>query len=283
MPEQTPPAPARTGDPAPARTGDPAPARTALVTGASRGIGRALALGLARAGLDVALIARDGVRLEEVTQEVRDLGRRAAARVADVTDPDAVRAAVEAIEDALGPIDLLVNNAGRIDTEVPLWEADPDEWWAVVETNVRGPFLLARAVVPGMVARGGGRVIDLNSGAGTRDNADATAYYVSKTALFRIGGGLHEAGYDRGLRAFELAPGVVVTDMTSSMRAHANRTEWTDVAEVVDLAVAIARGELDAHSGRYLRAGTDTVESLRHQAGTDHPDAVRRLRVSDWP
>ncbi|GAA4424149.1 3-ketoacyl-ACP reductase [Georgenia halophila] len=260
----------------------PPPARTALVTGASRGIGQALAVGLARAGLDVGLVARDGYRLEQVAEEVRGLGRRAVAATADVTDQEAVAAAVDAVEHDLGSVDLLVNNAGRIDAEVPLWDADPDEWWSVVETNVRGPFLFARAVVPGMLERGGGRVIDLNSGSGTRDSARATAYYVSKTAMFRIGGAIHEGGYERGLRAFELAPGVVVTDMTRSMEAHRNRTEWTDVEDVVELAVTIARGDVDELSGRYLRAGTDTPASLRAQLGRDL-EAARKLRVTGWP
>ncbi len=255
------------------------PARTALVTGASRGIGRFLAVGLARAGLDVALLARDEAALAEVAGEVTATGRRAVVVPADVTDPAAVRAAVDRAETELGSVDLLVNNAGRIDREVPLWEADPQEWWAVVEANVRGPFLLAHAVTPGMLARGGGRVVDLSSGAATRDSDVATAYYVSKTALFRIGGGLHEAGFDRGLRAFELAPGVVRTDMTGSMRAHEGRTEWTDPADVVALLVAVARGELDALSGRYLRVGADTPESLRAEVAAGLGEDTRRLRL----
>lgn len=261
--------------------GDPPPARTALVTGASRGIGRAVALGLAHAGLAVAALARDAARLAEVAAEAAPATVVPVA--ADVTDPAAVADAVARAEEALGSVDLLVNNAGRIDAEVPLWEADPEEWWQVLETNVRGPFLVARAVVPGMLARGGGRVVDLSSGAGTRDLADASAYNVSKTALFRIGGSLHAAGHGLGLRTFELAPGVVVTDMTRSMRAHAGRTEWTDVSAVVALAAAIARGELDALSGAYLRAGTDTPESLRAviDAGRYRGEA-RRLRVADW-
>jgi len=258
-------------------------ARTALVTGASRGIGRALAVGLAAAGLDVAVLARDERLLEETAEEVRAAGARALVLAADVTDGSAVRAAVEQVEDRLGPVDLLVNNAGVIDAEVPLWESDPERWWAVVETNVRGPFLLSHAVVPRMLARGGGRVVDLNSGAGTRDSARSTAYYVSKTALFRIGGALHEAGYDRGLRSFEVAPGVVRTDMTLSMPVHQDRTEWTDPADVVALVAAIARGELDALSGRYLRAGADTPESLRALAARGLAPDSRRLRVVDPP
>ena len=249
------------------------------MTGASRGIGRELALGLAAAGLDLALLARDESRLEQVAGEVTTAGGRAVVVPADVTDPHAVRAAVQRAEDELGSIDLLVNNAGRIDREVPLWEADPQEWWAVVEANVRGPFLLAHAVVPGMLSRGGGRVVNLNSGAGTRDSADATAYYVSKTALFRIGGGLHEAGFAQGLRSFELAPGVVRTDMTTSMRMHEGRTEWTDPADVVDLLLALASGELDALSGCYVRAGVDTPATLRGEIARGGRGESRRLRV----
>ena len=262
-----------------------APARTALVTGASRGIGRAIAEGLAEAGLDVGLVARDESKLEAVADGVRSHGRTAVVVSADVTAPDAVASAVKAVADGLGSIDLLVNNAGRIDREVPIWEADPEEWWQIVETNVRGPFLFAHAVVPGMLERGGGRVINLNSGSGTKDSPVATAYYTSKTALFRVGGALHEGGFDQGLRTFELAPGVVVTDMTRSMEAHRDRTEWTDVSNVVDLAIAMARGELDTFSGRYIRAGADTPASLRALAGNPEAfnDHIRRLRVANWP
>ena len=260
------------------------PARTALVTGASRGIGRAVALGLARAGLDVALLARDADRLAEVAAEVRGLGRVALALPGDVTDAgvvaDAVQRAEASVADGgLGSVDLLVNNAGRIDAEVPLWEADADEWWSVIETNVRGPFLLARHVVPGMLSRGGGRVVDLNSGAGSHDNADASAYNLSKTALMRLGAGLHLAGHDRGLRVLELAPGVVRTDMTGSMRAHEGRTEWTPVERTVDLVAAFAAGELDACSGWFVRASHDTPESLTALAARAEAPAARRLRV----
>ncbi|WP_418277163.1 SDR family NAD(P)-dependent oxidoreductase [Isoptericola jiangsuensis] len=245
-----------------------APARTALVTGASRGIGRAVALGLAGAGLDVALLARDAERLAEVSREVRALGRRALELVCDVTDADAVADAVRlaeapAAEGGLGGVDLLVNNAGRIDAEVPVWEADPDEWWQVMETNVRGPFLLVRHVVPGMLARGGGRVIDLNSGSGSHDMTYSSAYNLSKTALMRLGHHLHATGFARGLRTLELAPGVVTTDMTASMRAHDGRTEWTPVERTVEAAVEFARGDLDACSGWFVRVSDDTPESLR--------------------
>jgi len=260
------------------------PARTALVTGASRGIGRAVALGLARAGLDVALVARDAARLADIAREVRGLGRTAVELPADVTDAAAVASAVRSAEASvadggLGSVDLLVNNAGRIDAEVPLWEADPDEWWSVLETNVRGPFLLARHVVPGMLARGGGRVVDLASGASTHEMAASTAYNASKTALLRLGSGLHEAGHGRGLRVFELSPGTVATEMTAGMPMHAGRTEWTPVERTVEMVVAIARGDLDACSGWYLRVTHDTPESLARLAAGATAPAARRLRA----
>lgn len=248
------------------------------MTGASRGVGRHLALGLAEAGLDVALLARDEPRLAEVADEIRTLDRRATVLLADVTAAEDVERAIRRAEQVLGSIDLLVNNAGGVDAEVPIWQADPQQWWQVVETNVRGPFLLTHATVPGMLSRGGGRIVNLNSGAGTVDWPTATAYSVSKTALFRISGALHAAGYDQGLRAFELAPGVVHTDMTQGLQMHAGRTEWTNPAAVVELLVAIARGELDALSGRFLRAGIDTPASLRRDV--DALDATsRRLGI----
>ncbi|AEG44100.1 SDR family NAD(P)-dependent oxidoreductase [Isoptericola variabilis] len=258
---------------------DPAPARTALVTGASRGIGRAVALGLRDAGLDVALLARDADRLADVAAEVRERGRTAVVLPADVTNARAVAGAVARAEAELGSVDLLVNNAGRIDAEVPLWEADADEWWQVLETNVRGPFLLARHVLPGMLARGGGRVVDLNSGSGSHDMTVASAYNLSKTALMRLGHHLHAAGHAHGLRVLEVAPGVVQTDMTGSMRMHADRSEWTPVERTVEVVTAFARGELDACSGWFVRVSDDTPESLRRLAGEATAAAPRHLRV----
>jgi len=262
----------------------PPPARTALVTGASRGIGREIALGLARAGVHVALLARDAGRLEAVAEEIRALGGTAVVLTADVSDPEAVRAAVSAAEQALGSIDLLVNNAGAIESERPLWEADPDEWWSVFETNVRAPFLFDRFTVPGMVERGGGRIIDLASGAGSHEmNGGYSAYTGSKTALVRVGAALHNDGFERGLRVFELAPGVVRTDMSTGMALHAGRTEWTPAERVTDVVNAIAAGELDVCSGWFLRVSDDTPASLRERAAQVAAEGTaataRRLRV----
>jgi len=258
----------------------PGPARTALVTGASRGIGRALVLGLAEAGLAVGAVARDALALDELVDDVTDRGGRAVATALDVTDAAATAAGVRALAAELGGIDLLVNCAGRIEAdELPPWEADLDEVRAVLELNVLGAFSVVRAAVPAMIARGGGRVVDLSSGAAHRDTGVNAAYGASKAALFRLGGTLALAGAPHGLLAFELSPGVVRTDMTLSMASHEGRTEWTDPAEVVELVLALASGELDAFSGRYVRAGVDTPASLRALAAAGLPASARRLDV----
>jgi len=138
--------------------------QVALVTGAGRGIGRELALALAGEGAAIGLLGRSRGPLDAVLREVAAAGGRAVAVPADVTRRDQVRAAVDTVSRDLGPVDLLVSNAGLRERAPALpWQADPDDWWRVVETNLRGPFLLAHAVLPAMVARGSGRVLHLGS------------------------------------------------------------------------------------------------------------------------
>ena len=161
----------------------------AVVTGASRGIGHHIAQALEGAGYAV------------------ERGSRA---VADVTDRTAVEAGGRPRRPAR-PDRRARNNAGVIDAEVPLEESDPEQWWRTVEVNVLGPYLMTRFVMPHMVAAGRGRVVNLNSGAGTRAGEVASAYNVSKTALARLTGSMHLSGGPHGIRAFDLAPGVVRT------------------------------------------------------------------------
>jgi NAD(P)-dependent dehydrogenase (short-subunit alcohol dehydrogenase family) len=256
-------------------------ARVALVTGAGQGIGRQVALGLARAGLAIGVLGRRRRTLEAVAGEIAGQGGSVAMAVADVRDVDQLREAVRQVQDGLGGIDLLVNNAGTIDpVEEPIWQADPGAWWDVVETDLRGPFHGVRAVVPGMLERGGGRIVGINSGLGVRDTDLYSAYSVAKAGMFRIAGAVHTAGYHRGLRAFEIAPGVLRTSMTEAMPAHAGRRSWTDPQRLLDLLVAVAQGRLDTWSGCYLRADVDTVDSLIAAAPPD--GQARRLRIRPY-
>ncbi|WP_040158756.1 SDR family oxidoreductase [Mobilicoccus massiliensis] len=254
--------------------------RVAVITGANRGIGSHLAGAFAEAGYAVEGCSRSGgpTRVPARSDE-GDVTLDLAA--VDVTDEQAVHDWIAGVLERHGRIDVLVNNAGVIDDEVPIEESDPEQWWRTIEVDVRGPYLLTRMVLPGMLAAGSGRVINLNSGAGVRPGEVASAYNVAKSALGRITGSTDLSGRGRGVYAFDLAPGVVRTDMTGAMTAHEGRTEWTSPAEVCELALALAAGELDAWSGRMVRAGADTPETLR-TASAQLGERGRRVMLVPW-
>jgi NAD(P)-dependent dehydrogenase (short-subunit alcohol dehydrogenase family) len=267
--------------------------RTAVVTGAGRGIGRGLALGLAEHGYAVALLGRTPEHLENVAQAIAaaaaDAGREAPRTVVvpvELTDAAAVDEAARRVEDAfadLGGVGLLVNNAGVIErTEGPLLDTDVEDTWRVIEVNVRGPLLLTRALLGAMVARGGGRVVNINSGAASSPSRQYTGYGISKGALARLTT-LVDAQYrDQGIRTFDLAPGVVRTDMTEAMPLHEDRQEWTPVEASVELLVAIGDGDLDPLSGRFFRAGSDTPHGLEAHAYDVLVTDARRLTVTPY-
>jgi NAD(P)-dependent dehydrogenase (short-subunit alcohol dehydrogenase family) len=259
----------------------PLTGQVALVTGASTGIGLQLTRALAARGASVAGVARGADRLHRAMEEVaRSTGGRVLAASADVTDPAAVDAAVARTVDELGPIDLLVNNAGLVDAaEVPVWAAEREQWWAVVTSHIRGPQLLIQAVVPGMVERGRGRVVDLASGMGTRAVPEYSAYSVGKAGQIRLTEALAASLAGTGVHAFNVAPGLVETEMTRSMPKWEGHTGWTPPEKVVDLVCAVATGELDAWSGRFLRAGVDDPGTLR---GLALEDGARQLRLRSY-
>lgn len=260
-------------------------AKAAIVTGASRGIGEAIARALATDGTAVGIVARSSDALQAVAADITAQGGIAVARECDVTEGAAVERAVhEMVAELPHPVGLLVNNAGRIDHEVPLWEADADEWREVVTTNLIGSFNFSRAIIPHMLAAGGGRVIELASGAGAKDWDRASAYVASKSALIRNVGHLHEAGFDLGLRSFAIAPGTVKTEMTQSMRTHADRTEFTPVSCTQNMVLAVHRGDLDEWSGKYLRVTHDSPESLAAYESEYNapPPNSRRLGIIPW-
>ncbi|QQS00955.1 MAG: SDR family oxidoreductase [Austwickia sp.] len=280
--------------------------QVAVVTGASRGIGAHLANAFAAAGYVVAACSYFGKRAdgaapadseppaadaapetpaaEPPAGPAGSAPRRRPYDVAavDVTDEAAVRRFVGDILTTHGRIDVLVNNAGVIDDEVPLAESDPRDWWRCIEVDLRGPYLLTRMALPGMLARRSGRVINLNSGAGTRPDEVFSAYAVAKAGLARLTGATHLAGRGRGVYAFDLMPGVVRTDMTGGMAIHEDRTDWTAPEAVTDLALALASGRLDAWSGRFVRAGADTVEALVAAAEGGLPRKVRTLALTPY-
>src|SRR5215204_432778 len=160
--------------------------RVALITGAGRGIGRALAVEFARQGAAVAAIARAGPEINETVGLIQRSGATAIAVQADVTDAEATQRAIERTERELGPISILVNNAGIAGPTAPIWQSDATEWWRTIETHLRGAFLFTSAVVPGMIGRGGGHVLTIASGAALKPQSYFSAYGVAKNAQVRL-------------------------------------------------------------------------------------------------
>lgn len=159
---------------------------TALVTGASHGIGRAIALAFAAEGADVAVnYGQDADAAQAVVAEIRTLGRRAIAVQADVSDPDAVRDMVRTVEQALGPIDRLVNNAGIV-LRAKLFDISPDMWDRVMEVNAKGVFLVSQEVARGMMARAGGVIVNIASMRGVEGSESSMHYAASKAAVISL-------------------------------------------------------------------------------------------------
>ena len=187
--------------------------QVALITGGGRGLGRAFAEALARAGATVAIVARSESELQAVAQAIEQAGGRALTFMADVTDRQAIERVVAEIERQRGHIDLLVNNAGVCRALGPIVEIDPDDWWREIEINVRGTFLCARVALPGMLAHGRGRVINIASPAGLQALPTGSAYCLSKAAVIRFSESLAIEHSDRGVHAFAMNPGNVRTAM----------------------------------------------------------------------
>jgi 3-oxoacyl-[acyl-carrier protein] reductase len=255
----------------------------AIVTGAGRGIGREIALALSADGVLVGLLGRDRQRLQAAHDEVVAAGGRALVVVADVTRRDQVEAAVGAVARELGPVDLLVSNAGLRERAAAVpWEADPDDWWRVVETNLRGPFLLMQAVVPSMVRRGGGRVLHIGSGMGQRPQPDWSAYAVSKAGLSRLTDSVGTGLDGTGVVVLEVSPGLVRTDMTETMWGPAEEQSWNAPAQVVEATVRFARGDLDSLHGRFVHAVRDDLDALVAAAATIAERDARTLRLRPY-
>lgn len=191
--------------------------RAALVTGAGRGIGRALAVGLAEAGADVCLVGR-GEGLDEAAREVEGTGRRASVVKADLSEPSsAVRIVAEA-EAALGRVDVLVNNAGVI-RRAPFLEHTEEDWDAVLSVNLKAVFLLSQAAARGMAGRGAGKIINVASLLSFQGGVTVSAYAASKGAVAQLTKAMANELAARGVNVNAVAPGYVETDNTAALRA----------------------------------------------------------------
>lgn len=215
--------------------------RVALVTGGGRGIGRAIALALARGGCAVAVGARTMREVEESAAAARLVGPAALAVSLDVTDPAAVGRAVAQVADRLGPVDVLVNNAG-IAGSAPLLKTEPELWERHMQVNVTGPYLLTRAVLGGMLERGWGRIINIASLSGLYGAPYITAYTASKHALVGFTRALATEVSGKGVTANAICPGYVATDMVWNSARNIEKKTGKSFDEAVEAMARINPG-----------------------------------------
>jgi 3-oxoacyl-[acyl-carrier protein] reductase len=239
--------------------------QVALVTGGGRGIGARIATELAGAGMRVAVAARSREQVEQVAGEVGGIAVQV-----DVSDQGSVSHMVSRVERELGPVDVLVNDAGVTGPPEsrPIWEEDPADFWRVFEVNMLGAYLCCRAVLPAMVERKRGRIINVGSGAGylpVRGGGVAgIAYGPSKAALYRFGELLAGQLAPLGIAVFTISPGLVRSAMTEWLGDDA---PWTPPELAPRLVRVLASGRADRLAGRYLHAEHDDVEDLIGRAG----------------
>ena len=240
----------------------------AFVTGGGRGIGENIARELAAAGMEVSVSGRTAKQVEAVAAGI---GGRAF--VGDVAKPEEV----ERWFAELGPLDLLVANAGTGTHGGPPWELELDDWWRTFEVNMLGVHLCCSAAIPGMLEHGAGRIVIVGSGSAYLPGASETAYTSSKAAVCRYGETLANALRER-LPVFVISPGLVRTAMTEGH--FSDDAPWTPPECAPKLVRALATGEFDALSGRYLHAEHDPPESLRERIDeiVEHDWNASRLR-----
>ena len=242
--------------------------RAALVTGGGRGIGRNIALELAAAGAHVTVTGRTREQVEAVAAEIGGH-----ALVGDVSR----REDVERWFSEAGNVDLLVNNAGTsVGEHNAAWELDPSDWWHVFEVNVLGVYLCSRAAIPGMLARGGGRIVNVASGAAYLPDTKSTAYSASKAAVHRFSEILADQLRPHGIPVFSISPGLVRTEMTKGAPDDA---PWTPPELAPRLVRALASGRLDRLAGRYLHAEHDDVDEVTARADEIVANDLNAIRL----
>lgn len=191
--------------------------KNAIITGAGKGMGRAMAIALAAEGVHIGLIGRTADDLEAVAGALKAYGVKTAVAVADVTDSTAVNAAVASIKSTLGAIDILINNAG-IGVFAPFLELEPARWEEVVKINLFGPYHMTRAVLPEMIERKTGDIINVSSTAGKNGAAVTSAYSASKFGLIGMSESLMQEVRKHNIRVSTLVPSTIATDMSINLK-----------------------------------------------------------------
>ncbi|MGO1059271.1 3-ketoacyl-ACP reductase [Planococcus sp. FY231025] len=185
--------------------------KIAFITGAGKGIGRAVALGLAKEGVHIGLISRTEEDLQQVAEEAAALGIKTAYATADVSDLVQVENAISSLTEQLGHTDILINNAG-IGKFGPLLEIDPADWKKVIDVNLMGMFYVTRTVLPQLIEKNGGDIVNISSMSGVKGTAGSSAYSASKFGVLGLSESLSQEVRKHNIRVFALTPSRVITE-----------------------------------------------------------------------
>lgn len=210
--------------------------KNALVTGAGKGIGRAIAIALAKEGVNVALLARTAADLQSVADEVENEGVKAVIIVADVSDIKSVNTSVNSAEASLGSIDILINNAG-IAAFGGFMELEPEEWERIIKVNLFGVYYTTRAVLPSMIERKTGDIVNISSSAGLKGAAKTSAYSASKFGLIGLSESLMQEVRKHNIRVTTLTPSTIATDLAHDLKL--TDGSWDKITQAEDFAELI--------------------------------------------
>lgn len=251
-----------------------------LITGASRGIGKAIARHFARLGFNLAITARDKAALESAALELRKGGAQVECYPGDACDFQRAIEIVNDCEAKLGPIEILINNAGTLGEMGDVLKQDFEYVWRTIEVNLRGPMAYTQAALPGMKTRNSGIILFMGSYAGIRPDAANPAYSTSKAALARYADSIAASLDDSQVQLFTLSPGLVSTDMTEGqpMFSQLPADSWSPIAAICELAEKLTTGSYAPLSGRFIHVNDD-LESMRDQAKRIKAENLYSLRL----